>query len=111
MSFSGNPAARGAFALALLCLLPGTATQVQATELSGETSAALTQVNVARIKAALEGQPSIADQVSETPEGEAGAACDRDGGRISEPIRGSELERAAVDGHRPAESRSAVAAG
>ena len=47
----------GAFALALLCLLPGTATQVQASELSGGTSAALTQVNVGRIKAALKLTP------------------------------------------------------
>ena len=47
----------GAFALALLCLLPGHVSQVQASELSGGTSAALTQVNVARIKSALKLTP------------------------------------------------------
>ncbi len=47
----------GAFALALLCLLPAATTQVHASELSGGTSGALTQVNVARIKAALKLTP------------------------------------------------------
>ena len=43
----------GALALALLGFLPATSQQVQASELYGTAAGPLTQVNVARIKAAL----------------------------------------------------------